>query len=84
MGIFNKLFVKAKVFHVYAERKQKEIRELEEEVNALKAELLNQSLELAEKDTKLIHALEERNLFYSNLTKAKKEKLAAERPNLNS
>ena len=67
--VFKRLFKKNNMLRIYATRKENEVHELRAEIHELQMELNNTEILLKQ-------AMKERNLYYENLTKAKKEKLA--------
>lgn len=68
--LYKRIFKKNNMLRIYATRKENEVHELREEIHELKMELNNTEILLEQ-------AVKERNLYYENLTKAKKEKLAS-------
>lgn len=67
--LLKRIFKKQNMLRIYATRKENEVHELREEIHELNMELLNTKIQLDE-------ARADRDLYWSNLTKAKKEKLA--------
>lgn len=68
--LWKRIFKKYNMLRLYATQKENEVHELQVYVHELEAELYNTNLEFEQ--TK-----KERNLYWENLTRAKKEKLAA-------
>lgn len=67
--LFKRIFKKYNMLRIYATRKENEVHELREENHELHMELLNTKLMLEQIEA-------DRDLYWENLTKAKKEKLA--------
>lgn len=67
--LHKRIFRKYNMLRIYATRKENEVHELRAEIHELQMELNNTEILLKQ-------AMKERNLYYENLTKAKKEKLA--------
>lgn len=67
--LWKRIFKKYNMLRLYATQKESEVHELRGYIHELEAELYNTNLEFEQ--TK-----KERNLYWENLTRAKKEKLA--------
>jgi hypothetical protein len=76
--LFKRLFKKQNMLRIYATRKENEVHELQEYIHELKAELLDMQIDLDNKNQLIQKLIEERDLYYNNLTPKKKRGLANE------